>query len=214
MNTAIRNLLLSAALIAAPAAGFTLAEMLLPGNGPAAASQQKSGDGLGDLSAYEAIVADTQKIVSTGDLSAAERRITDLETLWDENASRLRKADARAWGAVDDAADAAFAALRKDTPDTAAVVAALDHLQSTLKAPVADTAAKPVQYVAGVAVTDETGRPLPCEVMIGQLRARLAGRTPGSEVADLKARAMERCNADDDARADAFAAQALSKIEG
>ena len=213
MAPPLRNLLLSAVLIAVPAGGFTVAEIMLPPAAPAA-SQAPAGNALGDLSAYQAIVRDTQAIAAKGDLAAAERRITDLETLWDENAARLRKADAAAWGAVDDAADAAFAALRARTPDQARVEATLTTLQNTLEAPVADAGSQPVQRVAGTAVTDTSGRPLPCEEMIGQLRDRLAGTTPSPEVADLQSKALERCNADDDARADAFAAQALALTKG
>jgi hypothetical protein len=213
MNPTVRNLLLSVTLIAVPASGFALAEIAL--SLPAqTADRAPSPAGLGDLSAYKAIVTDTQGIVASGDLKAAEHRITDLETLWDQNASALRKADRAAWNSVDGAADDAFSALRASAPDKAAVETALENLARTLDAPVPVSASSPVQYVAGIAVTDGTGRALPCEEMIGQVRQALGGTTPAAAVADLQSRALERCNADDDAHADAFSAQALAQIKG
>ena len=75
-----------------------------------------------------------------------------------------------------------------------------------------------VLLVAGIAVTDDTGRALPCEVMLGTLRDGLAAKAPtgaaATRVADLQARALERCNADDDRNADAFTAQALALVKG
>ena len=58
---------------------------------------------------------------------------------------------------------------------------------------------------------------VPCEDMLKQLRAALATATPNdadkAAIADLQAKGIERCNADDDKRADDFFAQAL-KILG
>lgn len=212
MTPPLRNLLLSAVLIAVPATGFTMTEIFLLPSAPAATAD--ASPGLGDLSAYAAIVSDTQTIAATGDLAAAEHRITDLETLWDRNASVLRHQDRAAWGAVDGAADDAFSALRARQPDPARVTATLAALQDTLANPVPSAAAGPVQQVSGIAVTDASGRPLPCEDLVGQLQDSLSTRTPSAQVADLLSRALERCTADDDARADAFAAQGLSLIQG
>lgn len=205
----MRNLLLSAALIALPVTGFALVESTLLAPPPAA----QKGAGLGDLSAFEVIVGDTQKIAQGGDLAAAEHRITDLETLWDETEPKLRPADPGAWGVVDAAADAAFSALRAEHPDPAQVQGALAALQQALVAPVPQRAG-PVTQVAGIDVTDATGHPLPCEAMIGTLRAALGAAGPSAAVADLQAKALERCNADDDTRADAFAAEALAQLKG
>ena len=207
----VPNLILSAILIAVPVTGFSLAEHFLS---PAASSEKTAPHGLGDLSAYRAIVADTQVIAARGDLGTAERRITDLETLWDDNAAALRKADHAAWNTVDAAADEAFSALRAGTPDKATVDAALANLLATLDAPVPAASGGPVQYVAGIPVTDDTGRALPCEELIGQLRTALSGQTPPAAVSDLQTRALERCNADDDVHANTFSAQALAQIKG
>ncbi|MEC3862083.1 hypothetical protein VK792_12385 [Mesobacterium sp. TK19101] len=212
MNSTLRNLALSATLIAVPAAGFALAEMMISPavHGTAAARSP----GLGDLSAYTSIVNDTQTIAATGDFAAAEHRITDLETLWDQNASALRQVDRAAWNTVDAAADETFSALRAGLPDQATVDAALSALSTALDAPVPAAATGPVQYVSGIAVTDESGRAIPCEDLIGQLRTAIGSTTPVAAVADLQAKALERCNADDDAHADAFSAQALALLNG
>lgn len=213
MTSPLRNLLLSAALIAVPVGGFALAEINIS---PTAqlVSAAPALAGLGDLSPYKTIVTDAQAIAATGDFAAAEHRIVDLEILWDQNAPALRQADRAAWNTVDAAADDAFSALRAGTPDKAKVDAALANLLGTLDAPVPAAAAGPVQYVAGIAVTDESGRALPCEDLIGQLRDAIGGATPTAAVADLQSRALERCNADDDAHADAYSAQALAQIRG
>lgn len=212
MNATLRNLALSATLIAVPAAGFALAEMLISPAAQTTAVAQSPG--LGDLSAYKTIVADTQTIAATGDFAAAEHRITDLETLWDQNASALRQADRAAWNSVDAAADDAFSALRAGSPDGATVTAALATLAATLEAPVPAAVSGPIQYVSGIAVTDESGRAIPCEDLISQVRTAIGTATPAAAVADLQSKALERCNADDDAHADAFSAQALALING
>jgi len=58
---------------------------------------------------------------------------------------------------------------------------------------------------------------VPCEDALKTLRAAEAAAKPGdadkAKVADLEAKGIERCNADDDKRADDFFAQAM-KILG
>ena len=204
----MRNLLLSVALIAVPVAGFAAVEYwLLP-----AAVVQTASAGLGDLAPFATIVTDTQTIAATGDLAAAQTRITDLETAWDEAAPTMRAADARAWGVVDASIDDALSALRKTTPSPVEVTDTLAALQGTLAGPAAAVVTG-VQMLNGIVVTDDTGRALPCEVMIKEVAAALVGKTPTPEVADLQAKALERCNADDDTRADAFSAQALALLK-
>jgi hypothetical protein len=214
MNAVLRNFLLSTALIALPAMGFVVAEnLLLPRTGWGSDSGPVSSD-LGDLSSYRTIVSDTQAIANTGDLVAAEKRITELEDLWDQNAAVLRKAAPAAWSTVDGAADEAFSALRARTPDPARVRDTLVGLTASLDSPLPAASGGPAQQVAGIDVTDAFGHALPCEEMAAKLRAALAGATPSAEVGDLQGKALERCNADDDARSDGFAAQALSLIKG
>ncbi len=214
MNAVLRNLFLSSALIALPALGFVLAEnLLLPRTGWASDSGPVNSD-LGDLSSYRKIVTDTQSIATTGDLAAAEKRITDLENLWDQNAKALRKAAPAAWSTVDGAADDAFSALRARSPDPARVRDTLAALTKSLDSPPPAASGGPAQQVSGIDVTDAFGHALPCEEMTAKLRKALAGEIPSAAVGDLQGKALERCNADDDARSDAFAAQALSLIKG
>ena len=204
----MRNLLLSVVLIAVPVAGFAAVELWLL---PAPATQSASA-GLGDLAPFAAIVTDTQTIAATGDLAAAQIRITDLETAWDEAASTLRAADTNAWGVVDTAIDDALSALRNGIPSPVEVTDTLAALQETLAGPMAAVVTG-AQILNGIAVTDDTGHALPCEGMIKDVAAALAGKTPTPEVADFQTRALERCNADDDTRANAFSAQALALLK-
>ncbi len=158
MNATFRNFALSATLIAVPAAGFALAEMMISPAAQTTAATQSPG--LGDLSAYKTIVADTQTIAATGDLKAAEHRITDLETLWDQNASALRQADRAAWNTVDAAADEAFSALRAGTPTNDGRCRACCPVHHA-RCPCASNSLGPIQYVSGIPVTDEGGRAIP-----------------------------------------------------
>ena len=212
----MKQLLLATALIALPVGAFTAFNLYTAAPSLAATATLTSA-GLGDMSAFSAIVTDVQTIAATGDLAAAQSRITDFETAWDDQASALRAKDGNAWGTIDDAADAALGALRAGTPDAAAVDATLTALQASLITPVA-AASEPVAavFVSGIAVTDANGRALPCEVMLksvtdGLATAKLSDADRASAV-DFQTKATERCNADDDQRADGFSAQALALV--
>lgn len=207
----MRQFLLASVLIAIPVAGFTFVEMHMA---PASSAAISTGS-LGDLSAYETIVADTRQIVASGDLSRAEARITDFETLWDEAETDMRPKAPEAWGNVDSAADAALASLRLGRVDPVKADNALAVLAATLERPAGVSAdRKSVELVSGIQVTDTSGHALPCEAMLADLKTALANGSIGSSnqtiAADLQAKATERCNADDDVRADSFAAQALA----
>ena len=214
----MRNLLLSVALIAVPVGVFAAVESVLP-HSPQGQAQGQGQDasGLGDLSRYQTIVADTRTIAATGDFTAAETRVSDFETLWDKEASTLRAKDKAAWGSVDDAADAVFSALRAKTPKAAEVNDTLAALTTTLQQPA--QAAAPgggVTMVQGVAVTDDSGRPLPCEEMLASVRAataQVSDPAKTSQATTLATKATERCNADDDRTADSFSAQALAVLK-
>ena len=56
--------------------------------------------------------------------------------------------------------------------------------------------------------------PVPCEKMLGDVKAALNSAklsdTDKAKVADLQSKGIERCKADDDARADGFFTQALA----
>jgi hypothetical protein len=209
----MKNLLLSVALIAVPVAGFATVLHFMPHAAVTAADA--ASPGLGDLSAFVTIVADTQTLADTGDLVAAEKRITDLEVAWDDAAQALRAKDTAAWATVDDAADAVFSALREGTPKPAIVKSALLNLSTTLTQPIAAIQTGGfVLTVRGIAVTDENGHPIPCEVMLTSLKAaaETAGRGTDPAVTDLLAKGTERCNADDDKNADTFSAQGLALL--
>jgi hypothetical protein len=213
----MRNLLLSVALIAAPVAVFSGGYMLLA---PAAQVQAAttSAPSLGDMSSFVTIINDVETIAAKGDLVAAEKRITDFETAWDKAAGTLRPINSSYWGNIDDAADAALSALRAKTPDAANVTGTLADLQTALADPSLSpiNAPKAVASVAGIATTDANGRALPCEVMLKDVAAQLttAKLAPDvlAQVTDFQTKALERCNADDDARADGFSAQALALL--
>jgi hypothetical protein len=204
----MKQLLLATALVVLPAAGFfawmpRTSETVL--TAPA---------GLGDLTPFKAIVSDVQSIAATGDLIAAEKRVSDFETAWDDAEPQLRARDAASWASVDDAADAAFAALRAGVPDKATIAATLDTLQASFRAPVAADMAEAATLIAGIAVTDATGHAIPCEAMLKDLKAAIdSGKIAAADqaqAAGFQSKATERCNADDDRRADAFAAEGLA----
>lgn len=212
----MKQLLLATALIVVPVGAFTAFNLYAAGPSVAAATATPA-RGLGDMSAFSTIVDDVQTIAATGDLAAAQTRITDFETAWDAQAGTLRALDGNAWGTIDDAADAALGALRAGTPDAAAVNSTLTALQATLTSPVAAISAPvAVVLVSGIAVTDANGRALPCEVMLkavsdGLTTAKLSEADRAAAV-DFQTKALERCNADDDQRADGFSAQALALV--
>ena len=88
--------------------------------------------GLGDTSAFTAIITDVQASADKGDFESAKTRITDFESAWDEKAKALRAMDSTTWDTADVAADAALDAVRAATPDAAAIKATLAALQTSL----------------------------------------------------------------------------------
>jgi len=207
----MKNLLLSAALIAVPVGAFSAVYSMTASPAP----QTVAAAPLGDLAPFETIASDVQSIAASGDLVAAEKRITDLETAWDDAENTLRPMDTAAWGNVDGAIDDALSALRAKTPDAAEARKTLIALQSKLAGPSGQTVASgPVRQIAGVDITDAGGRPLPCEVMhttftTTRATANLSGADNASADTFLS-KGLERCNADDDARADEFFAQGIA----
>lgn len=125
----MKQLLLAAALIAVPVAGFTgfqvyEARANVTANAPVAS--------LGDLTSFASIITDVQGIAAKGDLAAAKTRIKDFEIAWDGAEAGLKPMDPTHWGMIDEAADGAFTAIRAKTPDPAAVSETLAALQATL----------------------------------------------------------------------------------
>lgn len=208
----MKQFLLATTLIALPVIVFAAVETWVVPPSPTAAIQ---GAPLGDLSAYEAIVNATQDLAGAGDLTAAKTKITAFETKWDDAEFTLRPKAPAAWGNVDTAADVALSALRAGQPDPAKVKSELAALAIVLANPAGNgTSSGGVKTVAGIAVTDAGGHAIPCEAMLSNLRAALTGGAIAGadkpKAADLQSKATERCNADDDTRADAVAAEALA----
>lgn len=209
----MKQLLLAIVLIALPVGAFSLFHIYFsPTAKPAVTSS------LGDLSSFKSIVADAQTITAKGDLAAAEKRMTDFEKSWDTAQPQLRALNSAAWGAIDDAHDVALKALRTGTPIAEKVSAALTALVTTLENPMQGvTTAAPGAAnttIGGVKITDENGRPLPCEEMLKTYRAEMVTAKPSEadkpKIDDFLAKGVERCNADDDKRAGEFFGQGLS----
>jgi len=88
--------------------------------------------GIGDLSSYRTIVADTAALVDEGMLPAAKTRIRDLELAWDDAEPSLKPRSAADWHRIDHAIDKTLSTLRADTPDVAACKQALSDLLAAI----------------------------------------------------------------------------------
>jgi hypothetical protein len=208
----MKQFALAVVLILAPIALFFGGLRLIDASATAATTPS-----LGDLAPLTAIAADVEGLVKTGDLAAAETRATDLEKLWDADQATMRPLNPAAWGTIDDAADGMFHALRAATPDQATALAAVTALKDTLANPAGTSGGTgQVTLVSGIAVTDATGHALPCEAMLTDLRAAIGTTAPTGDTLtkanELLSKATERCNADDDSRADSFSAEALALL--
>jgi hypothetical protein len=210
----MKQLLLAIALIIVPVAVF--AGFNLYWSHPKVSSAK-----LGDLTPLKTIISDVRAIAASGDLAAAETRITDFEIAWDDGASTMRPLNTDAWTNIDEAADAALGALRDGKPNAGHVASTLTALMSELNDPSlapggAGTAVPAPVAMNGVTITDQNGRLLPCEEMLATLRNAMTV----AELSDIdktnaesyQAKALERCNADDDQHADEFSAQALALL--
>ncbi|MDP8997492.1 MAG: hypothetical protein M3O03_10905 [Pseudomonadota bacterium] len=131
----MKQFFLALFLIAVPVVGFTGFQVYY-NTGTAVAGQPP----LGDLSAMQVVLKDTIAIADKGDIVAAEKRITDFETLWDQAEPTLRPMNKDAWSNIDGASDGALKSLRSKTPDAAKIKASLSALLAALTDP-----SKPVQ---------------------------------------------------------------------
>ncbi len=202
-------------LVAAPVAIFFASNAYLVPHTAAVVSTGQSNEVLGDLSPFKIIINDVDKIANSGDLVAAEKRITDFETAWDDAQPKLQALNGEAWGVVDGAADKALKALRASAPDAATVATTLTVLSAALDLPNGGPVVPGAELkVSGIVVSDANGHALPCEVMIKSLKETIAAnKIEQATVAtanDFLAKALERCNADDDVHADEFSAQGLA----
>lgn len=211
----MRNLVAALLLAGAPLAALPFA--LAAATGAYAATVTE----LGDLAPLAAIAADTMALTRTGDLAAAQTRITDFESAWDRAAGAMQPLSPARWGAVDVAADVAIESLRAPNPSQPNAEAALAGLIAELDNPGAGlpaaTAGAPVAAAAvavAFAVTNADGSPLPCEVALKSVREAAASKTPSDQPAfdTAMSKGLERCNADDDKRADGFFADAFGLL--
>lgn len=211
----MKQIPLALILIAAPVVLFFAGNASLVPRPTAAATGANTAQSLGDLSALKTIINDVDKIANTGDMVAAEKRITDFETAWDDAQSKLQALNGEAWGVVDGASDKALKALRATTPDAAKVAETLTALSAALDNPSGGPAEVGGELkVSGIIVSDANGHALPCEVMIKSLKEAIAtnkiGQATVATANDFMAKALERCNADDDTHADEFSALGLA----
>jgi hypothetical protein len=202
----MKRLILGAALVIAPLA-VTVPALLVSSHASAATGN------LGDLSTMHQIVEDTLALAKGGNLPGAEKRITDFETAWDAAAPTLRKKDTASWTMIDHLADAAIGALRDSPPSTDAVVPAVEKLAAVLVGPSASVSNT---TVVAFSTRNADGSPVPCEVALEEVRkvSATASVSAGdkTKVMALQDKGIERCNADDDKRADDFFAQALATM--
>jgi hypothetical protein len=96
------------------------------------AQKPDSGTPLGDLSTFRATAVDTLRIVSTGDLGAAKKRIKDLELSWDQAEPRMKPLAPQKWETVDVAIDRALKEVRAWSATQAGSREALQALIATM----------------------------------------------------------------------------------
>jgi hypothetical protein len=168
---------------------------------------------LGDTTALQAIASETLTVAKAGDLVAAEKRITDFETAWDAAQDKMRPMDTAAWTTVDHAADGAIEALRASPASAEVAVPAIEQLVAVLGSPSAPAAGAVVTPTA-FSMTNADGSPVPCEVALEEVRKVAATKTLAgaakAKFEELQTKGIERCNADDDKRADGFFGDALT----
>jgi hypothetical protein len=104
-----------------------------PVAGAAANAQQpSSGTPLGDLSTFRTTAVDTLRIVDTGNLAAAKKRIKDLELSWDQAEPKMKPLAPQKWETIDVAIDRALKEVRAWSATQAGSREALQALISTI----------------------------------------------------------------------------------
>ncbi|MHC8333650.1 protein translocase subunit SecF [Pseudomonas sp. LB3P25] len=87
---------------------------------------------MGNLSYLKVILADTEKLLASGDMKGARTRITDLESAWDQAEEKLRPIDPDGWTSIDKSLDRALKQVRTGSPDLAACTEALNTLSTKI----------------------------------------------------------------------------------
>ncbi|MFD0078625.1 hypothetical protein ACFVIY_40255 [Streptomyces sp. NPDC127166] len=85
-----------------------------------------------EIAKFRTITADTLAKVNSDDQQAANSRVTDLETAWDDDQSALEPKSEKAWSFLDGEIDQVLEALRAPHPDKATEVNALNTLLTSL----------------------------------------------------------------------------------
>jgi uncharacterized membrane-anchored protein len=85
-----------------------------------------------DLASFATIANDTLDLVTAGDQTGAQARVTDLETAWDDAQPTLQPLDDTAWTFLDSQIDDVLTSVRAGTPDLAAEKETLTALITSL----------------------------------------------------------------------------------
>lgn len=88
--------------------------------------------GPAELAPFKQIARDDLALLKAGDQAGATKRITDLETAWDDRESALRPKDKAGWTLLDDRIDAVLSQLRAKNPNVSSEEVALRNLLATI----------------------------------------------------------------------------------
>lgn len=100
---------------------------------PAAPGQPTAAFPPAEVARFRSITQDTLSKLQAGDQGGAQTRITDLETAWDDDESKLKPMDRNAWHTLDKQIDGVLAAVRARTPNPAIETQQLTALLTALR---------------------------------------------------------------------------------
>lgn len=86
-----------------------------------------------DVNTLRDITRDALTQVRAGDQTAAAARITDLETMWDQDQVRLQPMDSTGWSVIDGQIDDVLTAVRSNSPDRGTEIHVLTTLLTNLQ---------------------------------------------------------------------------------
>jgi hypothetical protein len=96
------------------------------------AAQAATASKLGSLAPFKTIATDVSTLVNKGDMVAAKKRVTDLESAWDGAEAGIKPRSAADWHLVDKSLDKLYSAIRQSKPDVAACQLALSDVLATM----------------------------------------------------------------------------------